>query len=284
MTRIDIQRLNKSHVRRGGGLLPVLEDLTLDVADGEFVCLVGPSGCGKSTTLDILAGLTQPDSGDVLVDGQPGTKGALFGYVFQHPRLLNWRTVTQNIEFGLAAQGVPKQEWQTRIHRYLEMVRLTDFADAYPLTLSGGMQQRTAIARALAIDPDVLLMDEPFSSLDELTARRLRVELIAIWEQAKKTVVFVTHNALEAAYLADRIYVVSARPARLVATLPVQVPRPRRPDDPELIRLQQQVVQVLEETAEEDPDGLVLGGGGTAGGGTASGRAISDIAVAGGQT
>ena len=261
MARIEIQGLNKSYRRRDGAVLPVLRDLTLDVADGEFVCLLGPSGCGKSTTLDVLAGLTPADSGEVLVDGRSDGAstdastggstdastggGTVFGYVFQRPRLLNWRTVTQNLQFALASRRVAKGEWGSRVERYLDMVGLLDFADAYPLTLSGGMQQRTAIARALVIDPDVLLMDEPFSSLDELTARRLRVELTAIWEQSAKGVVFVTHNALEAAYLADRIYVVSSRPARVVDTVRVDVPRPRSPDDPRLISVQQQVVSLL---------------------------------------
>lgn len=246
MPSIELRNLGKSFRMRDSSWLHVLDDLTLDVRDGEFVCLLGPSGCGKSTTLDILADLTEADSGEVLVDGTPGTDDMTFGYVFQQPRLLNWRTVRQNLEFALKAHGVPRGQQAERIERHLALVGLDDFADAFPLTLSGGMRQRVALIRALVIEPDFLLMDEPFSSLDELTARRLRAELLALWDRSKKTVIFVTHNALEAAFLADRIYLVSRRPATLVESVAVDVPRPRRPDDPRLLEIQQHVIAILE--------------------------------------
>jgi NitT/TauT family transport system ATP-binding protein len=248
MPHIEIRDLHKTYIKRDGTPLPVLRNLSLDVKDGEFVCLLGPSGCGKSTTLDILAGLTRKDAGEVLVNGTADTNAAVFGYVFQRPRLLNWRTVRQNLAFALSAHRIPRSEWEERISRYLTMAGLEDFADAFPLTLSGGMQQRVALVRALVIEPDVLLMDEPFSSLDELTARRLRAELLTLWRRTEKTVLFVTHNALEAAFLSDRIYIVSNRPASLVDTVAVEVPRPRKQDDPRLIEVQKRVISVLEES------------------------------------
>lgn len=249
MATIELKNLSKSFpVTAGNGRLSVLEDLNLTVHDGEFVCLLGPSGCGKSTALDILAGLTEPDSGSVNVGGSTDWAGLSCGYVFQRPQLLNWRTVRQNLEFALAGKGVPRSVWRQRTDDYLELVGLAEFAESYPLSLSGGMQQRVALARGLVIEPDVLLMDEPFSSLDELTARRLRVELLDIVAAQQTTVLFVTHNALEAAFLADRICVVSPRPAHVVEEFAVPVGRPRMPEDVALVQVQQRVLGLL------DPD------------------------------
>ncbi|MPZ89292.1 MAG: ATP-binding cassette domain-containing protein [Nitriliruptorales bacterium] len=247
VTAIRLEGLSKTFARHDGTPLPVLDGLTIEAGDGEFVCLLGPSGSGKSTTLDILAGLTPRDGGRVLADGREDLRPVVFGYVFQQPRLLNWRSARQNLEFALAARDVDVAGARHRVAAELSLVGLSDFADAYPLTLSGGMRQRVAIARALVIDPDVLLMDEPFSSLDELTARRLRSELLRIWERERHTVLFVTHNALEAAFLADRIYVISNRPARVVGCVPVGVPRPRSPEDPSLLAVQRQVIDLLED-------------------------------------
>lgn len=248
MARVSIRNLNKVYTTDEGRPLPVLRDLSIDADEGEFVCILGPSGCGKSTTLDILAGLTSKDSGSVEVDGTKDD-AVTSGYVFQRPRLLNWRTVGQNLEFALQAHRVPEEEWTDRVHEKLTLVGLADFTNAFPLTLSGGMQQRTAIARALVIEPDLLLMDEPFSSLDELTARHLRTELLRIWHELHRTVMFVTHNALEAAYLADRIYIVGPRPASVIGELTVDVDRPRRPDDPRLITVQHHIIDTLEAAA-----------------------------------
>jgi NitT/TauT family transport system ATP-binding protein len=258
MPSISVRGLHKSFPRRDGSPLQVLHDFSFEVDDAEFVCLLGPSGCGKSTTLDILSGLTTRDHGEVLVDGESGKHDAVFGYVFQSPRLLNWRTVRANLEFALSARQLPKKQWNGRIDQYLSLVGLADFADVFPLALSGGMQQRTAIARALVIEPDVLLMDEPFSSLDELTARRLRRELTDIWQASRRTIVFVTHNALEAAFLADRVYVTSPRPASLIGSLEVEVPRPRRPDDPRLIDVQHDIIRLLERGGVQVDDARVL--------------------------
>jgi NitT/TauT family transport system ATP-binding protein len=258
MSAIELRNLCKTYTTADGRPLPVLDDLSMTVAPGEFVCILGPSGSGKSTTLDVLAGLTQQDQGEVLVDGRElRSRDTVFGYVFQRPRLLNWRSVAQNLEFALEAHGVPRARWRELVDQQLEVVGLSQFRDAYPLTLSGGMQQRTAIARALIIEPSVLLMDEPFSALDELTARHLRRELVSLWSRLQSTVLFVTHNAMEAAYLADRVVVVSDRPARVVADIPVEVPRPRTSADPDVIAVQQQVITALESGGSSVVDGEV---------------------------
>jgi NitT/TauT family transport system ATP-binding protein len=258
MATIELEHLDKAYaVQSGSGVLQVLHDFSLTVRNGEFVCVLGPSGCGKSTTLDILAGLTAPDAGRVSVDGSTDWTHLTCGYVFQRPQLLNWRTVRQNLEFALAGKGVPRSQWRAQTDKYLALVGLADFADAYPLSLSGGMQQRVSLARGLVIEPDVLLMDEPFSSLDELTARRLRVELLQVVERQGTTVLFVTHNALEAAFLADRICVVSSRPARVVDEFTVPVGRPRSPEDPALVEVQRRVLTMLE--PDEQPTGSTSG-------------------------
>ncbi len=220
----------------------MLRDLDIHAEDGELICLLGPSGCGKSTTLHVLAGLVEPDSGSIDVDGGRW-RDFVYGYMFQRPRLLNWRTARENVYFALEGRGIQREEWRERADRYLALVGLDTFADEYPLQLSGGMQQRVALARALAIEPDVLLMDEPFSGLDELTARTMRAELLRIWERERRTVFFVTHNALEAAYLADRVYVLSPRPATVVDEVRVSLPRPRDVDDPVVHELSRAILR-----------------------------------------
>lgn len=257
MATIELKNITKSFpVKAGTGRLSVLKDFNLIVHDGEFLCLLGPSGCGKSTSLDILAGLTEPDSGSVTVGGSADWAGLSCGYVFQRPQLLNWRTARQNLEFALAGKGVPRSAWKQRTDHYLELVGLTEFAESYPLSLSGGMQQRVALARGLVIEPDVLLMDEPFSSLDELTARRLRLELLEIVAAQRTTVLFVTHNALEAAFLADRICVVSPRPATVVEEFEVPIGRPRRPEDVALVEVHQRVLELLDPDEQPTTDPL----------------------------
>ncbi len=243
---IALRGIQKAFTLQDGRRLDVLRDVSLAVEADEFCCVVGPSGCGKSTILNILVGLTAPDKGEVLFDGRRLNPGQVrIGYVFQKPRLLNWRTVRQNVIFPLRAVGVPAPEAAARAHRYLELVGLGPFGDEFPLALSGGMQQRVAIARALAIEPDLLLMDEPFSHLDELTARALRAELLRIWQGTRTPVIFVTHNALEAVYLADRVVVLSARPATIVKELPVALPRDRQMEDPQLAALQRVILNSL---------------------------------------
>jgi ABC-type nitrate/sulfonate/bicarbonate transport system ATPase subunit len=244
--RLDVVAVTKRFVRGDGRPLPVLEGVSFTVESRGFACLVGPSGCGKSTILNLLAGLITPDRGTIAIGGQPFDRQRhRIGYVFQKPRLLNWRTVRQNVEFALRADGVPPGERRRRALDALSVVGLEAFADEYPLTLSGGMQQRAAIARALAISPDVLLMDEPFSHLDELTARAQRRELVRFRDKIEATIVFVTHNALEAAYLADRVYVLSDRPARITADLAIEAPRTRDIDDPYVIAAQRAVLKAL---------------------------------------
>ncbi|MBI4320588.1 MAG: ABC transporter ATP-binding protein [Chloroflexi bacterium] len=245
MASIDIRDLTKTFFLKGGDPLQVLDNLCIEARDREFVCLLGPSGCGKSTSLHILAGLVQPDGGRVLIDGRPEYRNVTYGYVFQRPRLLNWKTVKENVIFGMRNYGVPKDHWQARVDKYVGLVGLESFVNEYPLTLSGGMQQRVAIARALAIEPDILLMDEPFSGLDELTARTMRIELLKIWSQERKTVLFVTHNALEAVFLADRIYLLTKRPASVFRTVEIDIPRPRDMEDERLIRTHKEIIQSL---------------------------------------
>jgi ABC-type nitrate/sulfonate/bicarbonate transport system ATPase subunit len=254
MAEVVARALSKSFRRGDGSRLLALDSLDIHACDGEFVCVVGPSGSGKSTTLHILAGLTEPDSGEITVSGESARGPARFGYVFQHPRLLNWKTVRGNLYFVLAAAGVARQEWRDRADHYLELTGLTQFSEEYPLRLSGGMQQRVAIARALVIEPGVLLMDEPFSSLDELTARQMRVSLLRIWQREQRTIFFVTHNALEAAYLADRVYVLSKRPATVLDVVRVDLCRPRDIDDVALIPVQRRLLFTLLAQDEHEED------------------------------
>ena len=245
MTHVRIDELTKIFARRGRAALHVLDRVTIEARDNELVCLLGPSGCGKSTVLNVLAQLIEPDDGRILIDGSTAYRNYVFGYVFQQARLLNWMTVRANIAFVLADRGLGRSEIARRIEHYLGLVGLGDFADEYPLNLSGGMQQRVGIARALSLEPHVLLMDEPFSGLDELTARSMRIELLRIWTEAPKTVFFVTHNPLEAVYLADRIYLMTPRPGRVLREIVVDLPRPRDIDDPRLGVIQKGVIKVL---------------------------------------
>jgi ABC-type nitrate/sulfonate/bicarbonate transport system ATPase subunit len=226
--------------------LTALHDVTFTVARGELVCVVGPSGCGKSTILNVLAGLETAFEGEVLVDGSPlrarGTRHRPIAYVFQEPRLLPWLTLERNVHFALDCQGVPRGEWRSRTDQVLSLVGLTEFVHLYAHQLSGGMQQRASIARALAIDPQILLMDEPFSSLDEFTARDLRQQLLAIWAATGKTILFVTHNSFEATYLADRIILMTRRPGRIFDEITVDLPRPRQYDDADVFEANRAVV------------------------------------------
>jgi NitT/TauT family transport system ATP-binding protein len=215
--------------RRYAGIgLTVFQDLSLDVADLQFVAIIGPSGCGKSTFLRIVNGLDAPDEGSVEIDGKPVTgPGAGRAMVFQGFDLFPWRTALENVAFGLEMQGVNKRERMDTARQYIDMVGLSGFAGSYPHQLSGGMQQRVGIARALAVRPEVLLMDEPFGALDLQTRDLLQDELLRIWQTDRKTVLFVTHSIEEAIYLADRIIVLSPRPARIQRDIAVPFARPR---------------------------------------------------------
>ncbi|MGW4245520.1 ABC transporter ATP-binding protein [Nocardia sp. NPDC004722] len=208
-----------------------LEDITVDVRDGEFLVLVGPSGSGKSTLLDLLGGLGKPTSGQILLDGAPVTGPGLDrGIVFQQYALLPWRTARANIEFGLEAKGIRRRERRRIAEHYLELVGLAGFGERYPHELSGGMKQRVAIARSLAFDPEVLLMDEPFAALDAQTRESLQDELLRIWRATGKTVLFITHGIDEAVYLGQRVAVLTSRPGRIKAIVDIDLDRDGDPD------------------------------------------------------
>lgn len=207
-----------------------LTNVSIDIKKGEFVSLLGPSGCGKTTLLRIIADLLKPTSGEVTVGGETPTEARLkrkYGIVFQSPVLYDWRTVKKNVMLPLEILKVPKADREERAMQMLELVGLTDFADRYPKQLSGGMQQRVGIARALAIQPAILLMDEPFSALDEFTREKLHEDLLRIWRKTDKTIVFVTHNIAESVFLSDRVCVLSPHPGRLSALIDIDLPRPR---------------------------------------------------------
>jgi NitT/TauT family transport system ATP-binding protein len=234
---------------RNPGLV-ALYDITLSVRKKEFVCLLGPSGCGKTTLIRIIAGLLAPDRGEVQVNGTPVTApGRDRCMVFQHFGLLPWRTVLANVEFGLELQGVPHEERQAAARRFLELVGLKGFEGYYPHQISGGMQQRVGIARALTMEPDILLMDEPFGAVDAQTREQLQEELLRIVAKTDTTVIFVTHSIDESIYLSDRVVVMAARPGRIHAEVKVDLPRPRWEGDvkadPRFAQLRAQIRELL---------------------------------------
>ena len=243
MATISVKGVSKAYPLPGGGERLALEGIDLEVAEGEFVCLLGPSGCGKTTLLNILSGLDRADSGTVEVRATGGGE-VVSGYMFQEPRLLPWMSVTDNLRFVLDERG---QHTSDRIAYWLAKVGLEGRGKDYPRQLSIGQRQRAAVARALLIDPDVLFMDEPFSSLDELTASLMRELLLELWSELGCSVVFVTHNPMEATFLADRIAVMSPGPGRIVKTYRVSdlLPRPRDADDPKLWEASRVAVRVL---------------------------------------
>jgi len=235
------------------GSFVAVENVTLDVDDGEFICLLGPSGCGKTTVLNAIAGFVYPTDGAVAVHGRPVEgPGADRGMVFQEYGLFPWFTVKQNVEYGPRLKGVGGEALRTLSRHYLELVQLADFADRYPNQLSGGMRQRVAIARALANQPSILLMDEPFGALDALTRETLQDELVKIWGAERRTCVFVTHSIAEAVYLADRIVVMSTRPGRIKAVVTNPLPRPRRRTSDSFFGLLRQVDELLREVLSRE--------------------------------
>ena len=229
-----------------------IEGMDLDIHDGEFVCLLGPSGCGKTTVLRIVSGLEEKSGGSVLVRGIPVTgAGSDRGLVFQEFALFPWRTVRKNIEFGLEIKQMPVEKRHEISSRLIDLVGLTGFENAHPRKLSGGMKQRVGIARVLANNPSVLLMDEPFGSLDAQTRNLMQKELLRIWSATRKTVLFVTHSVDEAVFLADRIVVMTARPGRVKKDIPVDLPRPRDRTSPEFTSIRGQVLEVLDAEFEK---------------------------------
>lgn len=245
---ISLSGLHKTF-RTGDLTVEALRDISAEVGDREFVSIIGPSGCGKSTLLRLVSGLIPPTKGsvhldEVLVEGPAES----IGFVFQAPTLLKWRTVFSNVMFPvevLASQRkltASKKEYEARAHMLLEMAGLGEFADAYPKQLSGGMQQRVSICRALIHDPELLLMDEPFGALDEFTRERMNEELLRIWRETRKTVIFVTHHIPEAVFLSDRILVMSRRPGTILGEIVVDLPRPRKAEMRETVEFLEQVV------------------------------------------
>ncbi len=237
------------------GPIWALRDLNFALPTGSFTAVIGPSGCGKSTLLHIIAGLDTQFEGEVPVSAAHCRKG----FLFQSPRLLPWLTAEQNVSFVREARGESRREALNMARQHLRRVGLVGFADHFPNHLSGGMQQRVALARALAVEPEVILMDEPFAALDELTARRMRAELLQLYDESPCTVLFITHNVTEAAFLADRVVVMSPRPGRLLAEITVDLPRPRDYDASDVAEIAHTIVghlkgvesQFTEEVARE---------------------------------
>lgn len=230
-TEIHIQDVNMTYMDNNGEEIVALKNINLDIKEGEFISLLGPSGCGKTTLLRVIADLLQPTSGVVTIQGQTPREVRLqqkYGIVFQNPVLYDWRTVRRNICMPMEIMGIPKKERTARIDEMLDIVGLHKFGKKYPFELSGGMQQRVGIARALALRPEILLMDEPFSALDEFTREKLNEDLLEIWGKTKKTIVFVTHNIAESVFLSDRVVVLSPHPGRVSAVVDIDLPRPRR--------------------------------------------------------
>jgi NitT/TauT family transport system ATP-binding protein len=227
---IELRNVSMVYKNTAGAEVEALRNVSIDIKKGEFVSLLGPSGCGKTTLLRLIADLLEPTSGTVRIDGQTPRETRLqkkYGIVFQSPVLFDWRTVRGNVRLPLEMMKVQREEQKRRIEKELELVGLTEFANTYPYQLSGGMQQRVGIARALAVKPEFLLMDEPFSALDEFTREKLNEDLLSIWQKTSTTIIFVTHNISEAVFLSDRVFVLSPLPGRLSRVIDIDLPRPR---------------------------------------------------------
>jgi NitT/TauT family transport system ATP-binding protein len=244
--------------RTPGRDVVALQDISLQVPPGQFVCLLGPSGCGKSTLLNAVAGFVLPSAGEIVVDGRPvAGPGPDRGMVFQEYALFPWMTVAQNIAFGLEVQRQPREQVRRTVDELLDLLHLGDFRDRFPKDLSGGMRQRVAIARVLALDSPILLMDEPFGALDALTRRTLQDELLRLWRRTGKTILFVTHSIEESIYLADRIVVMTYRPGTVKRDQPVDLPRPRDPSSAAFNELKRELgALVMEEQQRHAADEL----------------------------
>ena len=251
MTRAPVVALTGVRKEFGRGGVVALEGIDLEVAAGELVSLIGPSGCGKSTLLRVVGDLTPPTSGEVVVNGKPARQARVdrdYGMVFQDAVLYDWRTVAKNIALPLEMLGWDRKRRAERVAEMVGLVELTGFEGHHPWELSGGMQQRVAIARALSFDPALLLMDEPFGALDEMTRERLNMELLRIWQQAESTILFVTHSISEAVFLSTRVVVISRRPGRIAGIVAVDLPQPRTVEtreDPRFFELVTEVRELL---------------------------------------
>ena len=231
---------------------PALSDINLEIEDGEFICIVGPSGCGKSTLLNLIAGLETPTSGSIILDDKevkgPGADRVV---MFQEPALYPWLNVIDNVKFGMKLAGVPKGEQEKRAEKYLKMVHLWDFREYAVHELSGGMKQRTALARALTMDSRIMLMDEPFSALDKQTINKLRAELEAIWEETRRTIIYVTHSVEEALYFADIIIILEDRPGVVKSVVKIDLPRPRQLDSDDFVDIRKHLLDGLKVEVEK---------------------------------
>ncbi|MGD9739395.1 MAG: ABC transporter ATP-binding protein [Bauldia sp.] len=258
LPKISIKGVNKTfHRQRSNDTVEALRNVSLDIADNTFVSLVGPSGCGKTTLLRMINGLIKPDGGQVLVSGRAPEPGPSMGFVFQSFRLIPWATVRANVAFSMEMGGMPKSKALKVADEYLALVGLSKFAKAYPNELSGGMKQRVALARAFATKPEILLMDEPFASIDAQTRELMQIELMTLWTERKGVVVFVTHSVDEAVMLADQIVLMGPRPGRIVEVIPVNLPRPRWSynirAEPEFIRLRTHLWESIKNMVVTDP-------------------------------
>ncbi|NYT06759.1 MAG: ABC transporter ATP-binding protein [Methanomicrobiales archaeon] len=246
MGDLVIRNLTRSFVRDDGELLTAVENINLTIRQEEFICVLGPSGCGKTTFLRMVAGLDQATSGEIILDGEeirgPNPK---IGIVFQEYSLFPWRNVIDNVAFGLEMQGIEREERYRIADQYLDLVGLSQFRASYPSELSGGMKQRVAVARALALDPVVLLMDEPFGALDAQTRNLLQKELLEIWEKTKKTIIFVTHSVDEAVFLGDRLIVLTSRPGSICEIVTIDLDRPRNRTSIEFAKVRRQVLDLI---------------------------------------
>ncbi|MBI4319377.1 MAG: ABC transporter ATP-binding protein [Chloroflexi bacterium] len=260
VAKLETRNLCHEFAKEDGPELEVLRDVSLSVSSGEFVSIVGASGCGKTTLLRILDGLVPASGGEILLDGKPVSKpGTDRGFVFQKDTLWPWRTVEGNVVFGLEVRRRPRPERRETVNRFVRLVGLEGFEKHYPHELSGGMRQRVNLARALAVNPEVLLMDEPFAALDAQTREVMQMELLKIWSQHRKTVVFVTHQIDEAVYLSDRVYVFTARPGRVKEIIEVDIPRPRTLDVKHTSKFIAYVDRIWKMIEEEVLEGMRLG-------------------------
>jgi len=243
---LKVVHLSKSFEKGEHEVVEALADVSIELEDKEFVCVLGPSGCGKSTLLRIIAGLERPTSGKVLIDeGEVTRPDRKLGMIFQDYSLYPWRTVNENIALGLELQGVPEEQQAAIVQKYLALTGLSEFRNSYPYELSGGMRQRVAVVRALAVDPIVLLMDEPFGALDAQTRNKLQHDLLDIWDKTKKTILFVTHSVDEAVLLADRIVVLTPRPGTICEVIPIDQPRPRDRTSVEFAKVRRYVLDMI---------------------------------------
>lgn len=245
MERNDV-KVKVEHLTKRFGDLLVLDDISFDIKKGEFVCIVGPTGCGKSTFLNLLTRLIPATEGEILLDGEPADpKKHSISFVFQEPSAFDWLTVRQNIEYGLKIKHRPEEEIKSQTDKIVSLLGLEEWCDVYPKDLSVSMEQRVVIGRAFAVNPDLLLMDEPYGQMDIKMRYYLEDEVIRLWKATGSTVLFITHNLEEAVYLAQRVLILSQKPAKIKASINVDLPRPRNVADPEFIKIRKEITDMI---------------------------------------